>query len=41
MEKQQLHNYLNLAPGSAGNDIPAGIFKNDKVILINILDWFV
>ncbi|WEA00872.1 right-handed parallel beta-helix repeat-containing protein [Mucilaginibacter sp. SJ] len=29
-EKQQPHNYLNLAPGSAGSDIPAGIFKNDK-----------
>lgn len=29
-EKQQPHNYLNLAPGSAGSDIPAGIFKKDK-----------
>lgn len=26
-EREQPHNYLNLAPGSAGSDIPAGIFK--------------
>lgn len=29
-EKQLPHNYLNLAPGSAGSDISAGIFKKGK-----------
>ena len=29
-ERLQPHNYLNLAPGSAGNDLHAGIFKKEK-----------
>jgi hypothetical protein len=29
-ERSQPHNYLNLAPGSAGNDLHAGIFKKEK-----------
>ncbi|MDB5091040.1 MAG: hypothetical protein JWR09_5034 [Mucilaginibacter sp.] len=29
-ERSQPHNYLNLAPASAGNDLHAGIFKKEK-----------
>jgi hypothetical protein len=29
-DKYQPRDYLNLAPGSDGKDIPAGIFRNKK-----------